>query len=64
MDNIFNSWSAMDCFCDDLVEAWIKHRKSKGKSCDEDSYLEWLEEFMCALESAFQVNMEDEDEED
>lgn len=61
MNNIFTNYIAMDCFCYDIIEAWIKFRKSRNMPYDEDSYLAWLEnEFMCAMECAFQDCSEDE----
>lgn len=62
MDNIFNSWLALDCFCDDIVEAWVKDRKNKNKTYDEDSYLDWLEEFRNHMELAFEDFMDGEEE--
>ena len=63
MNDIFDNWVAMDCFCYDIIEAWIAYRKQNGKPYDEDSYLEWLEEdFMRAMECAYQDCVEEEDE--
>ena len=62
MNNIFTNHIAMDCFCYDIIEAWIEFRKSKNMPHDEDSYLDWLEnEFMRAMEFAFQDCSEDEE---
>ena len=63
MGDIFNSWIAMDCFCYDMAEAWIKDRKNKGKPYDVDNYLDWLEEFMGNMEMAFNECLEDEEDE-
>jgi hypothetical protein len=53
----------MDCFCYDIIEAWIEFRKSRNMPYDEDSYLDWLEnEFMRAMEYAFQDCLEDEED--
>ena len=64
MNDIFNSWLAMDCFCYDIIEAWVKDRKNKNKPYDEDSYLDWLEEFRNSMEMAFGDLMEDEEEDE
>lgn len=54
MNDIFTNWMAMDCFCYDIVEAWMAHRDKIGKSCDEDSYMQWLEDdFIGAMECAY-----------
>ena len=61
--DIFNNHIAMDCFCYDIIEAWIEFRKSRNMPYDEDSYLDWLEnEFMRAMECAFQDYLEDEED--
>lgn len=63
MHNIFTNHIAMDCFCYDIIEAWIEFRKSRNMPYDEDSYLDWLEnEFMRAMEFAFQDCLEDEED--
>ena len=63
MNNIFTNYIAMDCFCYDIVDGWIEFRKSKNMPYDEDSYLDWLQdEFMCAMECAFQDYLEDEED--
>lgn len=59
MNDIFTNYIAMDCFCYDIIEAWIEHRKRKGLPYDEDSYIEWLEEFMQAMELAFKDCVEE-----
>lgn len=59
MNDIFTNYIAMDCFCYDIIEAWIEHRKSKDLPYDEDSYFEWLEEFMQAMELAFKDCVEE-----
>ena len=59
MNDIFTNYIAMDCFCYDIIEAWIEYRKSKGLLYDEDSYFEWLEEFMQAMELAFKDCVEE-----
>ena len=54
MQDIFTNWIAMDCFCYDIVEAWMAYREQSGKPYDEDSYLEWLEDdFIGAMECAY-----------
>lgn len=54
MNDIFTNWMAMDCFCYDIVEAWMAYRDKIGKSCDEDSYMQWLEDdFIGAMECAY-----------
>ena len=63
MNNIFTNYIAMDCFCYDIVEGWIEFRKSNNKPYDEDSYSDWLEEFTCAMENAYQDCVEDEEDE-
>lgn len=63
MHDIFSNYIAMDCFCYDIIEAWIELRKSRNMPYDEDSYLDWLEnEFMRAMECAFQDYLEDEED--
>ena len=59
MNDIFTNYIAMDCFCYDIIEAWIEHRKSEGLPYDEDNYFEWLEEFMQAMELAFKDCVEE-----
>lgn len=62
-DIIFTNSIAMDCFCYDIIEAWIKYRKSKNMSYDEESYAEWLEnDFMRSMEFAYEDCVEDEDD--
>lgn len=64
MNDIFDNYIAMDCFCYDIIEAWINYRKSKDLSYGKDSYAEWLDnEFMCAMENAYDDCVEDEIEE-
>lgn len=53
MNDIFTNYIAMDCFCCDIIEAWIAHRKSKGLPYDEEHYLDWLEEFCNAMELSY-----------
>ena len=43
MNNIFTNSLAMDCFCYDIIEAWIEFRKSRNMPYDEESYIEWLD---------------------
>ena len=62
MNDIFTNWVAMDCFCYDIIEAWIAYRKSKGLSCSKDDYLDWLEEFMQGMEVNFADCVEEEDD--
>lgn len=62
MNNIFTNPIAMDVFCYDIIEAWFEFRKSKGYACDEDAYLDWLDDFNAAMESVFQDYMEDEED--
>lgn len=59
MNDIFTNYIAMDCFCYDIIEAWIAHRKNKGLSYSENDYLDWLDEFMRAMECAFDDCMEE-----
>ena len=59
MNDIFTNYVAMDCFCYDIIEAWIEYRKSKGLPHDESSYMTWLEEFMQAMEYAFEDCLEE-----
>ena len=61
MNDIFTNYLAMDCFCYDIIEAWIKYRKSKNMPYDEDNYLDWLDEFSGTMERAYEEFMEDED---
>lgn len=61
MNDIFTNYIAMDCFCYDIIEAWIKFRKSKNMPYNEDNYLDWLDEFSGAMERAYEELMEDED---
>ena len=63
MRDIFNNYVAMDCFCYDIIEAWIEFRKSRNMPYDKDCFLDWLEnEFMCAMECAFHDCSEDEED--
>lgn len=61
MNDIFTNYLAMDCFCYDIIEAWIKYRKSKNMPYDEDSYVDWLDDFMRSMEMAYEEFIEDED---
>lgn len=61
MNNIFTNSIAMDCFCYDIIEAWINFRKSRNMPYDEESYQEWLEnDFMRSMEFAYKDCVEDE----
>ena len=66
---IFTNYIAMDCFCMDIAEAWIKHRKSKNHSVTSEDFMEWVDELVCSLEYNFDDVYEEEfghreDEED
>lgn len=61
MNDIFTNYLAMDCFCYDIIEAWIKYRKSKNMPYDEDSYVDWLDDFMRSMEMAYEDCVEDEE---
>lgn len=59
--NIFNSYIEMDCFCMDIAEAWIRHRKSKNKEVSSEEFMEWvMNDFCIALESNFDDMYEEE----
>lgn len=63
MNNIFTDYIAMDCFCCDIIEAWIKFRKSRIMPYDKDSESDWIEnEFMCTMEFAFRDCSGDEED--
>ncbi|MGN5457059.1 MAG: hypothetical protein ACI4XN_13770 [Candidatus Kurthia intestinigallinarum] len=63
--NIFNSWVEMDCFCYDIVEAWIEYRKSKSMTCTEEDWFDWFHEYLApALEWAYQDCVENEEEDE
>ena len=52
--NIFNNWLELDCFCYDIVEGWIRHRKSKNKEVSSDKFMEWvMNNLYPALECGF-----------
>ena len=53
MDDIFTNPLAMDCFCMDIIEAWIKFRQSKGYSVTFEDFMGWLDEFACTFEFNF-----------
>lgn len=62
--NIFNSWLELDCFCYDIIEAWIKYRKSKNKTYTEDDWTDWVQdELEPAMYSAYKDCVEDEEDE-
>ena len=61
MNDIFTNNLAMDCFCCDIIEAWVKYRKSKNMPYDEDSYIDWLDDFMRSMEMAYEEFVEDEE---
>ena len=61
MNDIFTNYLAMDCFCCDIIEAWTKYRKSKNMPYDEDSYVDWLDDFMRSMEMAYEEFVEDEE---
>ena len=64
MGDIFDNSIAMDCFCYDIIEAWIAWRKRNNKSYDEDSYIEWLQDdFMRSMELLYEDCLEDEEDE-
>ena len=61
MNDIFINSIAMDCFCMDIAEEWIKYRKSKGKPITSEDFMEWVvDEFTCALEFNFDDVYEEE----
>lgn len=60
MSSIFTNHIRMDCFCYDIIDEWIKYRKSKSLPFTEDDYYEWLEEFEGAMERAYEDYIEDE----
>ena len=62
MNDIFTSYIAMDCFCYDIIEGWIRYRKRDGLPYDEDSYMQWLDEFMNAMAFNYSDCVEDEDD--
>lgn len=63
MNIIFTNSLAMDCFCYDIIEAWIEFRKSRNMPYDEESYIEWLDnDFMRSMEMAYEEFVEEDDE--
>lgn len=63
--NIFNNWLHMSCFCDDIVEGWVKDRKARNKSVTYDDFEEWImDDFAPALCCSFEDWMRDEEIED
>lgn len=59
--NIFNSWLELDCFCYDIVEGWIRYRKSKDKEVSLDAFVEWvMDELYPSLECGFNDVYEEE----
>ena len=69
MDDIFTNYIAMDCFCMDIAEAWIKYRKNENSPVTSEEFMEWVDELVCSLEYNFDDVYEEEfghreDEED
>lgn len=63
MNIIFTNSLAIDCFCYDIIEAWIEFRKSRNMPYDEESYIEWLDnDFMHSMEMAYEDFIEEDDE--
>ena len=61
MYDIFDNYLAMDCFCMDIAEAWIKYNKSKNRPVTQEDFMEWVDnELYCALEYNFQDVYEEE----
>lgn len=59
--NIFNNWIELDCFCMDIIEGWIKYRRSKNKEVSLDEFMEWvMNDLSIALESNFDDVYEEE----
>lgn len=71
MDDIFTNSIALDIFCMDIAEAWIKFQQSRNRPVTSEDFMDWvLDEFQCALELNFEdvyeeefAHREDEDEE-
>ena len=53
MDNIFTSQIAFDIFCMDIAEAWMKFQQSKNRPVTSEDFMDWVDEFHCALELNF-----------
>lgn len=64
MSDIFNNWIEMNLFCYDIVDAWVKYRRSKNKTYTRDDWIEWIqEELEPALDYAYDEWIEDEEDE-
>ena len=53
MNNIFKNNLALDCFCMDIAEDWIRYRQEVNKPVSSDDFMEWVEEFERSLEFNF-----------
>lgn len=61
MDNIFTNSIALDVFCMDIAEAWIKFQQSRNRPVTSEDFMDWvLDEFQCALEFNFEDVYEEE----
>ena len=49
MNDIFTNYLAMDCFCMDIAEAWIRFQKNRGRPVTSEDFMNWVDEFQCAL---------------
>lgn len=64
MGDIFNNWIEMNLFCYDIVDAWVKYRRSKNKTYTRDDWIEWIQdELESALDYAYDEWIEDEEDE-
>lgn len=61
MNNIFNNWLNMDCFCMDIAEAWIKYRQNNNLEVSSEEFMDWVTyDFANALENNFDDVYEEE----
>lgn len=61
MDDIFINSIALDVFCMDIAEAWIKFQQSRNHPVTLEDFMDWVvDEFQCALEFNFEDVYEEE----
>ena len=61
MDDIFINSIALDVFCMDIAEAWIKFQQSRNHPVTSENFMDWVvDEFQCALEFNFEDVYEEE----
>ena len=58
--NIFNHALSLDVFCMDIIEGWMKFQKAHNRPVTIYDFMEWVDEFVNALEYNFDDMYEEE----